>query len=183
MRVSSSRCFSSSRTSTGSTAKRRRFLDVLVESLPTARLLLLVNYRPEYQHRWGSRTAYSQLRLDPLPPETPGELLRRSSGTTGRRAARAAPDRPGRGGTRSSWRRVSGPWSRRKLLSASAGPTGSSTPLHDLQVPATVEAILAARIDRLPAEDKRLLQVAAVIGKDVPFACCRPSPSLPEDAL
>jgi predicted ATPase len=41
-------------------------LDSLVESLPTTRLLLLVNYRPEYQHGWGSKTYYTQLRLDPL---------------------------------------------------------------------------------------------------------------------
>ena len=44
------------------------FLDGLVESLPAARLLLLVNYRPEYQHGWGTKTYYTQLRLDPLPP-------------------------------------------------------------------------------------------------------------------
>ena len=41
----------------------------------SARLLLLVNYRPEYQHGWGSKTYYSQLRLDPLPAESAGELL------------------------------------------------------------------------------------------------------------
>ena len=51
-------------------------LDSLVESLPTARLLLLVNYRPEYQHGWGSKTFYTQLRLDPLPPASAEELLR-----------------------------------------------------------------------------------------------------------
>ena len=50
-------------------------LDSLVESLPTARLLLLVNYRPEYQHGWGSKTYYIQLRLDPLPPASADELL------------------------------------------------------------------------------------------------------------
>jgi class 3 adenylate cyclase len=50
-------------------------LDGLVESLPTARLLLLVNYRPEYQHGWGSKTYYTQLRLDPLPPVSAQELL------------------------------------------------------------------------------------------------------------
>jgi class 3 adenylate cyclase len=43
-------------------------LDSLAESPPAARLLLLVNYRPEYQHGWGNKTYYSQLRLDPLPP-------------------------------------------------------------------------------------------------------------------
>jgi AAA ATPase domain/Adenylate and Guanylate cyclase catalytic domain len=51
-------------------------LDSLVESLPTARILLLVNYRPEYQHGWGSKTYYTQLRLDPLPPTSAAELLR-----------------------------------------------------------------------------------------------------------
>src|SRR6185436_16629731 len=50
-------------------------LDGLVESLPTARLLLLVNYRPEYQHPWGSKTYYQQLRLDPLPPRSAEELF------------------------------------------------------------------------------------------------------------
>jgi hypothetical protein len=50
-------------------------LDSLVESLPTARLLLLVNYRPEYQHGWGSKTYYTQLRLDPLPPASADEFL------------------------------------------------------------------------------------------------------------
>src|SRR4030095_15144168 len=50
-------------------------LDRLVDSLPTACLLLLVNYRPEYQHGWGSKTYYAQLRLDPLPPAIAEELL------------------------------------------------------------------------------------------------------------
>jgi predicted ATPase len=50
-------------------------LDTLVDSLPTARVLSLVNYRPEYQHGWGSKTYYTQLRLDPLPPATAEELL------------------------------------------------------------------------------------------------------------
>ena len=56
-------------------AETQALLDSLVESLPTARLLLLVNYRPEYQHGWGSKTYYTQLRLDPLPP---GQRRRRS---------------------------------------------------------------------------------------------------------
>ena len=43
--------------------------------MPTARFLLLVNYRPEYQHGWGSKTYYTQLRLDPLPEARAEELL------------------------------------------------------------------------------------------------------------
>ena len=50
-------------------------LDSLIASLPTARILLLVNYRPEYQHSWGSKTSYNQLRLDPLPRESAQDLL------------------------------------------------------------------------------------------------------------
>ena len=56
-------------------AETQALLDSLVESLPTARLLLLVNYRPEYQHGWGSKTYYTQLRLDPLPPASAEALL------------------------------------------------------------------------------------------------------------
>jgi class 3 adenylate cyclase len=56
-------------------AETQALLDSLVDSLPTVRLLLLVNYRPEYQHSWGSKTSYTQLRLDPLPPENAEEFL------------------------------------------------------------------------------------------------------------
>src|ERR671939_1251549 len=50
-------------------------LESLVESLPTARLLLLVNYRPEYEHTWHRKTYYRELRLDPLPPASAEALL------------------------------------------------------------------------------------------------------------
>jgi predicted ATPase len=56
-------------------AETQALLDALVDSLPTARVLLLVNYRPEYQHGWGSKTSYTQLRLDPLPPASAEAFL------------------------------------------------------------------------------------------------------------
>src|SRR5215510_10546881 len=56
-------------------AESQALLDSLVETIPTVRLLLLVNYRPEYQHGWSSKTYYTQLRLDALPPESVGDLL------------------------------------------------------------------------------------------------------------
>ena len=56
-------------------SETQALLGSLVESLPTAHLLLLVNYRPEYQHGWGSKTYYTQLRLDPLPPVSADEFL------------------------------------------------------------------------------------------------------------
>ena len=52
-------------------AETQALLDGLVEGLPTARVLLLVNYRPEYQHGWGRETYYSQLRLDAPRPRAP----------------------------------------------------------------------------------------------------------------
>src|SRR5262249_45246162 len=57
-------------------AETQALLDALVESLPAARLLLLVNYRPEYEHAWHRWTYYRELRLDPLPPESAEALLR-----------------------------------------------------------------------------------------------------------
>src|SRR5262249_30696770 len=50
-------------------------LDRLVESLPTARVLLLVSYHPEYQHGWGNKTYYHQLQIAPLRPESADVLL------------------------------------------------------------------------------------------------------------
>src|SRR5262249_34287586 len=57
-------------------APTQALLDALVESLPTARLVLLVNYRPTYQHAWVHKTYYSQLRLDALSPQRAIELVR-----------------------------------------------------------------------------------------------------------
>src|SRR5262249_32313600 len=57
-------------------AETQAFLTLLSESVATARILLLVNYRPEYRHEWGSKTFYTQLRLDPLGTAEAQELLR-----------------------------------------------------------------------------------------------------------
>jgi class 3 adenylate cyclase len=144
-------------------------LDSLVESLPTARMLLLVNYRPEYQHSWGSKTYYSQLRIDPLPPESAGELLQALLGDD----TSLLPLKP-----LLIERTEGNPFfleeSVRTLietnfLTGERGNYRSAKPIERTQVPATVQAVLAARIDRLPPEEKRLLQSAAVVGKDVPF--------------
>jgi class 3 adenylate cyclase/tetratricopeptide (TPR) repeat protein len=158
-------------------------LDSLVESLPTAQLLLLVNYRPEYQHGWGSKTYYTQLRLDPLPPASADALLQALLG-----------DDPGLAPlTRLLIARTEGnPFfleeSVRTLVETGVlvGAPGAYRlvkPLESLQVPATVQAVLAARIDRLPPEDKRLLQTAAVIGTEVPLSLLQAIAELPEAAL
>src|SRR5262249_6651911 len=144
-------------------------LDSLIESLPAARLLLLVTYRPEYQHAWGGKTYYRQLRIDPLPPERADELLEALLGP----AADLAPLK-----RLLDERTEANPLfleeSVRALVEtgALAGERGAyrlSRPVERVTLPATVQTILAARIDRLDSAAKRLLQAAAVIGTDVPL--------------
>jgi transcriptional regulator with AAA-type ATPase domain/tetratricopeptide (TPR) repeat protein len=156
-------------------------LDGLVESLPTARVLLLVNYRPEYQHGWVSKTYYSQLRLDALPPESAGELLSALLG-----------DDPALEPLKRLLVRRGNPFfieeSIRTLVETGAltrerGAYRLARPIQAIEVPATVQVILAARIDRLPADDKQLLQTASVIGKDVPFVLLHAVAEAPEDAV
>jgi tetratricopeptide (TPR) repeat protein len=154
-----------------------------LESLPTARLLLLVNYRPEYQHGWGSKTYYTQLRLDPLPPASADELLHALLGDD----ASLAPLK-GLLITRTEGNPFFLEESVRTLvemgvLMGTPGAYRLAKPLQGMQIPATVQAVLAARIDRLPPEDKRLLQTAAVVGTDVPFALLRAIADVPEEAL
>ena len=110
-------------------AETQALLDSLVESLPTARLLLLVNYRPEYQHGWGSKTYYTQLRLDPLPPASADDTLTGAARETTPAWHRLnSSSSPARWATPSSWRRVSAPWWRRGCWWGSRGPTVSMYP-------------------------------------------------------
>ena len=155
----------------------------IVESLPTARILLLVNYRPEFSHDWGNKSYYAQLWIDPLPPESADLLLSALLGDD----TKLEPIK------RLLVERTEGnPFfleeSVRTLVETGAligerGRYRATGTLGSVQVPATVQAVLAARIDRLSQDDKRLLQSAAAIGKDVPFALLRAITDGGEEAL
>jgi class 3 adenylate cyclase/tetratricopeptide (TPR) repeat protein len=158
-------------------------LNSLVESLPTAQLLLLVNYRPEYQHGWGSKTYYTQLRLDPLPPVSADEFLQALLGND----PSLAPLKQ-----LLIVRTEGNPFfleeSVRTLVETGVllGERGAyclAQALPTVRVPATVQAVLAARIDRLPPEEKQLLQTAAVIGTEVPLALLQAMAGGPEEPL
>jgi class 3 adenylate cyclase/tetratricopeptide (TPR) repeat protein len=142
-------------------------LDSLVESLPTARLLLLVNYRPEYQHGWGRKTFYAQVRLDPLPPARADELLQALMGTDTSLAALTPLLIARTEGNPFFLEESVQTLVETQVLVGERGDYRLAQPLATLQVPATVQAVLAARIDRLPPEEKSLLQTAAVIGTEV----------------
>jgi class 3 adenylate cyclase/tetratricopeptide (TPR) repeat protein len=164
-------------------SETQALLDSLVESVPVARILLLVSYRPEYQHGWGSKAHYTQFRIDPLPPSSADELLYALLG-----------DDPGHAPLKKILveRTEGNPFfleeSVRTLVEtrALAGERGAYRLVGEaqaVQMPATVQAVLAARIDRLPVETRRLLQAAAVIGMDVPLALLQAVTELPEDVL
>jgi class 3 adenylate cyclase/tetratricopeptide (TPR) repeat protein len=164
-------------------AETQALLDSVVESLPTARLLLLVNYRPEYQHGWSGKTSYLQLRIDPLPPERAEELLEVLLGNdAGLEPLKRLLIERTEGNPfflEESVRTLI----ETKVLAGERGAYHLARAFHTLQIPATAQAILAARIDRLAPEDKRLLQAASVIGKDVPFTLLQSVAEGPEESL
>jgi len=164
-------------------SETQAFLDSLVESLPASSILFAVNYRPEYRHGWANKTYYGQLHIDPLPPESAEDLLDAlvgrdpSTGSLKRlliertegsplfleESVRTLVETRALVGERGAYRLVQAP--------------------DTLQVPATVQAIIAARIDRLDPQEKRLLQAAAVVGTHVPFALLRGIVEVDEEAL
>ncbi|MFQ5896494.1 MAG: AAA family ATPase, partial [Nitrospinota bacterium] len=159
------------------------FLGLLIESLPAARLLLLVNYRPEYAADWGSRTSYAQLRLDPLGAESAEELL---DGVLGADAGLVPLKRlliERTEGNPFFLEESVRTLVETQVLVGERGAYRLAKPVQTIQVPATVQAVLAARIDRLSPEDKRLLQSAAVLGETVPFALLRAIAEMPEGEL
>ena len=140
-------------------------LNLLVDGIATARSLLLVNYRPEYHHQWGSKTYYSQLRLDPLGKESAQELL----------TALMGDDESTLPLKRLIIERTEGnPFFMEEMVQtlfeqavlARNGAVKLVKPLTEIHVPPTVQAILASRIDRLPAAEKELLQTLAVLGRE-----------------
>jgi class 3 adenylate cyclase/tetratricopeptide (TPR) repeat protein len=158
-------------------------LDRLVDGLPSARTLLVVNYRPEYRHEWARKTYYTQLRLDPLSAEPAAELLRALMGSDAALAPLARTLIELTEGNPFFLEECVQTLVETSVLIGGRGAYRLQRSLPVPQVPATVQAVLAARIDRLPPEDKRLLQCAAVVGKDVPVALLRSIAELPAEAL
>src|SRR5271170_3561484 len=142
------------------------FIDSLIESLPKAPILLLLNFRPEFQDRWSAKSYYTRVRIDPLQAKGSEELLQDKLGA----------DASLRALKQLLIERTEGnPFfleeSARTLIESGAldGQRGNYrlvAPITTIALPVTVQSVLAARIDRLGPEDKRLLQSASVIGKD-----------------
>ena len=163
------------------------FLNLLADSIGTSRLLLLVNYRPEYSHQWNSKTYYTQLRLDPLGKESASEMFDALLGVNGH-----AIDDSLLALKRLIIEETEGtPLFMEEIYLALMeegalirnGVVKLTRPLNALKIPATVRAILASRIDRLPGAEKELLQTLAVIGMAFPFPLAREVIRKPDDEL
>jgi predicted ATPase len=164
-------------------SEAQALLDSLIESLPTAHLLLLVNYRPEYRHGWGSKTYYTQLRLDPLQPESADAFLEALLGNDPslEPLKKLLIDRTE--GNPFFLEENVRTLIETEVVVGESGAYRLAQEIPTIHVPPTVQAILAARIDRLQQEEKRLLQMAAVIWTEVPFTLLQTITELSEEAL
>ena len=157
-------------------------LDALAGALGSARLLLLVTYRPGYEHVWSSRANYHQIRLSALPTHDTRDLLEVLLGSD----PELNPLKQlliERGGNPFFLEETVRALVETQALSGERGHYRLMRPVGNIEVPPTVHAILAARIDRLHPNDKNLLQIASVAGREVPLAVLRPMTDLTEDAL
>ena len=157
-------------------------LDLLVDAIANARVLLLVNYRPEYRHGWGSKTHYAQLRLDPLGQESAKQLL---DALLGNEEALQTLKRliieKTHGNPFFIEETVQVLFDQGALVRD--GTVTLTKPLSELSIPPTVQMILASRIDRLPADEKDLLQTLAVMGKEFPLGLIRKVTGKSDDDL
>jgi predicted ATPase len=166
-----------------SDGETQAFLDSFVGSLPAARVLLLVTYRPDYHHGWTSKTYYTQLRLDPLPPESAQELAHSLLGQDPSVVPLTQRLIEWTEGNPLFLEESIQTLVETQVLSGEGGAYRLENAWQPMQVPATVHMVLAARIDRLPDGAKRLLQTAAVIGQEVPFSLLQAIAERPAEAL
>jgi class 3 adenylate cyclase len=154
-------------------AETQALLDALVDGMAATPLALLVNYRPEYRHQWGGKSYYTQLRLDPLPLGDADTLLAALLGRDASLRPLAMLLRERAAGNPLFLEESVRALVETGALHGTPGDYRLVRPVPAVEVPASVHAVLAARIDRLRPDDKRLLQCAAVIGYTVPLALVR----------
>jgi class 3 adenylate cyclase/tetratricopeptide (TPR) repeat protein len=158
-------------------------LDRLLEVLPGAPMLMLVTHRPEHRHAWAARDGYAEILLEPLAREVAERMLEELLGGDARLSALKQ---------RLIERTEGNPFFLEEcvrtlvasnVLTEEGGAYRPAMQLADVDVPVTVHAVLAARIDRLAPADKQLLQTAAVIGRHVPIWLLQAVSDLPDEAL
>ena len=158
-------------------------LNLLADSIANAKILLLVNYRPEYSHQWNSKTYYTQLRLDPLGKESADEMLTALLGDGAEMAQLKRVITERTEGNPFFMEETVQVLLDEGALVRDGAMVKLTKPIAELKIPPTVQGILAARIDRLPADEKDLLQSLAVTGKEFPLSIVREVVRKPDDEL
>ena len=159
------------------------FLDTLSESLASAKLALLVNYRPEYRHEWGTKTYYIQLHLSPLGQAETEELLTFLLGNHASLTALKPLILEKSEGTPFFLEEVVQTLAEEGVLTGERGHYRQEQDTTDLHIPPTVQGVLAARIDRLAGAEKELLQQLSVIGRQFPASLVKQVVSQTEDEI
>jgi class 3 adenylate cyclase/tetratricopeptide (TPR) repeat protein len=152
-------------------ATSEAWLASLVERLGDMPILLLITYRPGYQPPWLGHSAATQMALPRLALRDSLVVLQ---------SVPQAAQLPGPVQEAIVAKAAGNPFFVEELTWAAVEHGDHAAPLP---LPDTIEAVLAARIDRLPPEEKRLVQTAAVIGTEVPVPLLQRLAGLPEDAL
>lgn len=146
------------------------FLAYLIDRLASTPILLLVNYRPEYQPEWAHAVHCSQLRLEPLGQADAQALLTTLLGDDPSLPPLKQLIQDKTEGNPFFMEEVVQTLVEEKLLLGEPGQYRIEQTPPALHIPTTVQGVLAARIDRLPVAEKELLQTLAVIGKEFPFS-------------
>ncbi len=142
------------------------FLEPLIDATVGTRALMLLNFRPEYQAAWMGKSYYHQLPLAPLGPEAIRELLAALLGSDASTAGLAEVIYARTAGNPFFTEEVVQNLIESGKLQGSKGAYRLVTPVDRVEVPSSVHALLAARIDRLAEREKDVLQTAAVIGRE-----------------
>jgi tetratricopeptide (TPR) repeat protein len=166
-----------------SDAETETVLDRLVAASATERLLLLETHRPEYRHEWPSQGTPISIRLEPLAADAADRLLVGLLGdaaelTSLRHLLVERTDR-----TPLFIEEAVRSLAETGTFAGERGRYRLVRPIDDINVPTTVQAVLAARIDRLPMAARSLIQIASVIGAEVPVDQLRSICDLDPDEL
>ena len=143
------------------------FLKALVEGVPSTPTLLVASFRPEYRARWLRTFNYSSLPLQPLDERSLAALLHDQLGTDSSLAPLAARIADRVGGNPFFLEELIRDLLERRSLEGERSAPRAAAPMDEAALPATVQAVLTARIDRLAERDKTVLQAAAVIGHEL----------------
>jgi class 3 adenylate cyclase/tetratricopeptide (TPR) repeat protein len=159
----------------------RGVIEGLIESIETTRLFVLLTCRPEYEHKWGGKPFFTANYLDPLEAHAADELVRRLVGGAHVELRALIVERTE--GTPLFIEETIRTLVESGALRMRAGGYELTRQIPEIRIPETVQSVIAARIDGLSPKRKTLLQIASVIGSDIPIMLLREVVDLSEAEL